>query len=68
MINPIQAMVNQIKSSPQIASNPQMLAYIEVLESGDSKRGEELANNLLQTYGVTKDEALAQAKQFFKFI
>lgn len=68
MINPIQAMVNQIKSSPQIANNPQMLAYIEVLESGDSKRGEELANNLLQTYGVTKDEALAQAKQFFKFI
>lgn len=68
MINPIQAMVNQIKGSPQIANNPQMLAYIEVLESGDSKRGEELANNLLQTYGVTKDEALAQAKQFFKFI
>lgn len=59
-------MVQQIKANPNIANNPQMLAYIEVLESGDSKRGEELANNLLKTYGMTREDALAQAKSFFK--
>lgn len=64
-INPMQAMVNMIKANPAIADNPQMQAYIDVLESGDSRRGEELANNLLSTYGMTKEDALAQAKAFF---
>lgn len=60
------AMLDRIKSHPDIANNPQMLSYIEVLESGDSKRGEELANNLLKTYGTTKEDALAQARAFFR--
>lgn len=62
---PIQAMVDMIRANPAIADNPQMQAYIDVLESGDSKRGEELANNLLETYGMTKEDALSQAKAFF---
>lgn len=65
-ISPIQAMIGMIRSNPAIADNPQMQAYIDVLESGDSKRGEELANNLLETYGMTKDDALRQAKAFFR--
>lgn len=64
-INPIQSMINMIRANPAIADNPQMQFYIDVLESGDSKRGEELANNLLETYGMTKEDALAQAKAFF---
>ena len=60
------SMIDRIKSHPNIAGNPQALAYIEVLESGDSKRGQELANNLLETYGMTREDALAQAKQFFR--
>lgn len=64
-INPLQSMVNMIKANPAIADNPQMQAYLEVLESGDSKRGKELANNLLKTYGMTKEDALSQAKAFF---
>lgn len=64
-ISPIQSMINMIRANPAIADNPQMQAYIDVLESGDTKRGEELANNLLETYGMTKEDALAQAKAFF---
>ena len=67
MNNPmLQTMIDRIKANPNIAGNPQALAYIEVLESGDSKRGQELANNLLNTYGMTREDALAQAKQFFR--
>lgn len=67
MNNPmIQTIIDRIKANPNIAGNPQALAYIEVLESGDSKRGQELANNLLNTYGMTREDALAQAKQFFR--
>lgn len=63
-----QSLIDMIKAYPTIANNPQMMAYIEVLESGDSKRGEELANNLLNTYGMTRADALAQAKSFFHLI
>lgn len=67
MNNPmLQTMIDRIKANPNIAGNPQALAYIEVLESGDSKRGQELAENLLNTYGMTREDALAQAKQFFR--
>lgn len=64
-ISPVQAMVNMIRANPAITNNPQMQAYIDVLESGDSERGEELANNLLKTYGTTKEDALAAAKAYF---
>lgn len=65
-INPYAAMVNMIKANPAIADNPQAQSYLDVLESGDSKRGEEIANNLLNSYGMTKEEALKQAKAFFR--
>lgn len=67
-INPMSAMLNMIKANPAIADNPQMQAYIEVLESGDSEKGEELANNLLETYGMTKEDALKEAKAFFHIL
>ena len=38
---------------------------LEVVQSGDSARGEQIANNLLKTYGVSREDALAQAKRFF---
>lgn len=63
--SPIAAMVSMIKANPAIADNPQAQAYLDVLESGDGAKGEELANNLLETYGMTKDQALQQAKAFF---
>lgn len=63
--SPMQSMVDMIRANPAIANNPQMQAYLDVLESGDSEKGKELANNLLDTYGMTKEDALAQAKAFF---
>lgn len=67
MNNPmLSMMIDRIKANPNIAGNPQALAYIEVLESGDSKRGEELAENLLNTYGMTREDALKQAREFFR--
>lgn len=65
-ISPNQALVNMVRATPAIANNPQMQAYLDVIESGDSKRGEELANNLLKTYGMTKEDALAAAKAYFR--
>lgn len=65
-ISPNQALVNMVRSNPAIANNPQMQTYLDVIESGDSKRGEELANNLLKTYGMTREDAIAAAKAYFR--
>lgn len=64
-INPVQAMLKRLNANPAIADNPQAQRYIQVLESGDAQQGEELANNLLETYGMTKEQAIEQAKRFF---
>ena len=47
------------------ANNPRAQEYIKIIQSGDSKKGEEIANNLCQTYGVSKEDAIKNAKQFF---
>lgn len=64
--SPFASMVKMLRANPAIADNPQAQSYLAVLESGDAKKGEELANNLLETYGMTKEQALSQAKQFFR--
>lgn len=61
----VDSMLKRLTANPAISDNPQARTYIDVLQSGDAQRGEEIANNLLETYGMTKDQALAQAKQFF---
>ncbi|UNI72556.1 MAG: hypothetical protein [Chaetfec virus UA24_144] len=54
-----------IQKNPQIAGNPQAKEFIGVIQSGDAARGEQIANNILKSYGMTKEDALQQAKNFF---
>lgn len=63
--NPMQFALNMIQRNPQIANNPRAQDMIKVIQSGDSARGQQLAENLCQTYGVTKEQAMNQAMQFF---
>lgn len=67
MNNFIQFALNKIAQNPQIANNPRNKELFEVIQSGDSKRGQEIAENLCQTYGVSKNDALETAKKFFGF-
>lgn len=65
MPSPMDFILKMIKNNPQIANNPQAQNYIQILESGDSAKGEEVARNLCETYGVSQEEATKQAKSFF---
>ena len=56
------AMINK---NPAIQNNPQAQELINVIQNNDSARGEQIATNLCNTYGVTKDQAIAQAKKYF---
>ena len=57
--------VNLISRNPNIANNPQAQNYLRVIQSGDAEQGEQMARNLCNTYGVTPDQAVQQAKSFF---
>lgn len=65
-MNPImQFAMSMINKNPAIQNNPQAMELISVIQSGDSARGEQIAQNLCNTYGVSKETAIAQAKQYF---
>lgn len=57
--------MNLLKNNPKIANNPQAQNFIDVIQRGDNAQGEEIANNLLETFGVSKEEGIQQAKNFF---
>lgn len=67
MFDPRSIALNLISRNPAVANNPQAQNLIGVIQNGDSKKGEEIARNLCNTYGVTPEQALTQAKNFFGF-
>lgn len=62
LMNFAMAMINK---NPAIQNNPQAKEYINIIQNNDSTRGEQIATNLCNTYGVTKEQAIAQAKKYF---
>ena len=38
---------------------------IQAIQIGDDKRGEEIAKNLCNAYGITPQQAVQDAKRFF---
>ena len=57
--------IAQIKNNSQFQNNPMAQGMLEVIESGDAKKGEQMAMNLCESMGVKPEDAIKQAKQFF---
>lgn len=57
--------VNLINRNPKIVNNPQAREYLNVIQSGDEQRGQQLAKNLCESMGVKPEEAYSQARNFF---
>lgn len=57
--------MNLINSSPAVRNNPQMRELIGVIESGDAQRGQQIAENLCKTYGMSKEQAIQAARGYF---
>ena len=67
MPNPMNFVMNMIRNNPQFANNPQAQEWLQVIQSGDKARGEEIANNLLNSMGMTKEQAMQEASKRFGF-
>lgn len=64
--NPIQMMLETlIRQRPDLQQNQMAQEMIKVIQSGDSQRGEQIANNICQSYGMSREEAIQQAHQMF---
>lgn len=69
MTSPRDIALNFINNNPQlqqyIASDPQKQQMFEVLKSGDAVKGQQLANEICQQQGVTPEQGLQNAMNFF---
>lgn len=61
--NPQAFAMNMIKRNPAVANNPTAQEAIRAIETGDAKAGEEIANNILNSYGLTKEQAMNDISQ-----
>lgn len=66
MNNPImglaQMAMNKISSDPNLQKNPQARAFMDIMQRGDVAQGQQMARNLCQSFGVSEQEALQQAR------
>ena len=67
MPNPMNFVMNMIRNNPQVSNNPQAQEWLQVIQNGDKARGEEIANNILQSMGMTKEQAMQEASKRFGF-
>lgn len=58
---------SMIQNNPNLRNNPQFAEMIDAIERGDATKGQELAQQILQTNGVTKEQALSMAFRKFPF-
>lgn len=54
-----------ISRNPMVANNPQFKQMIDVIQNGNDEQGQQIAENICKTYGVSKEDALTDAKRFF---
>lgn len=66
MFDPRMFAMNVLRRSPSIAQNQRNQDLLQVIESGDDTRGQQIAENLCKTYGVTPQEAVDMATNFFR--
>lgn len=57
--------INMIFNNPRVSNNPQAQHMLQIIQNGDSKQGQQIAENICKTYGITPEQAVQQAKKFF---
>lgn len=66
-MDPRQLIQRGMQRTPNMfRNNPQAQQYLEIIMNGDSTRGEELARNICQSYGISPEEGVQQAQQYFQ--
>lgn len=66
-MNPIMQMaMQQILSGQNVQNQAMARQFMQIVQTGNAKAGEELALNICQTYGINPQDAASQAMQGFQ--
>lgn len=63
MMNMQQIALKMLNANPQILNTPQGQEFARILQSGDVNAGQQMANNLCQTMGITPQQAQADIQR-----
>lgn len=65
MNNLAQFATDILMRNPRFSNNPQAQEYLRIIREGDREKGERVATNLCNTFGVSQEQAVADARKFF---
>lgn len=54
-----------LQKRPDIANTPQGQQFMQILQSGDEAKGQQMAKNICQSYGMSEEDAISKVRQFF---
>lgn len=54
--------IGMLRSNPNFKDNELAQSFLEAYDQKDSRKGEELANNIINTYGLDRNTAINQAQ------
>lgn len=54
-----------ISRNPNIANNPSAQQLLQVVQENDSTKGAQIAQNICDSYGITREQAIQEAKRLF---
>lgn len=60
-----QIAIQALQRNQQIANSPQGRQFMQILQSGDVAAGQQMAQNLCQSYGISQEDAIRQTAKFF---
>lgn len=60
-MNPLNLLSMLLKQRPDLTNN----GYVQTIQQNDSQRGEQIANNICASLGMTREQATAKAREFF---
>ncbi len=61
--NPSMFAMQMLQKNPRMASNPMAKTLLQAIQTNNPAIGEQLAENICKTYGLTKEQAIQQAIQ-----
>ena len=57
--------MNFMSQNKNLPNNPMIKQCTTLIQTANVERGEEMANNIPKSYGITKEERMRMAKQIF---
>lgn len=66
MLRPEELAIRALNANPRFKNAPMGQQLLNCIQNNDSKTGEELAMNILNTYGISKEQGIEQATNGLK--